>query len=216
MWLSFKRCGVVLVVASVVSFSFAGPALADRATELKAREDFAAGRYEEALQLFAKLYAETLHPVYLRNIGRCRQNMREPQKAIDAFRDYLTKNKKMSDEERTEIEGYIHEMEVLRDEQAKQAAVAQVPPVAPPPTAVPRPVAPPPTAVPRAVAPPPPSSAPAITLASTPPPAAQESPIYAKWWFWTAVGVVVAGGVVGALALRGGRPDCPAGVLACK
>jgi hypothetical protein len=207
---------VALVAALVVSFAVGGPAFADRATELKAREDFAAGRYDEALQLFAKLYAETLHPVYLRNIGRCHQNMREPQKAIDAFRDYLTKNKKIADDERTEIEGYIHEMEVLRDEQAKQAAVAEVPPVAPSPTAVPRPVAPSPTAVPAAVAPPPASSAPGITLASAPPAAVQESPIYAKWWFWTAVGVVVAGGVVGALALSGGRPPCPSGVLECK
>ncbi len=131
----------MLAAALVVSFAFGGPAFADRATELKAREDFAAGRYDQALELFAKLYAETLHPVYLRNIGRCHQNMREPQKAIDAFRDYLSKNKKMSAEERTEIEGYIQEMQALRDEQAKQAAAAQVRPVAPPPTAVPRPVA---------------------------------------------------------------------------
>src|SRR3954471_7010527 len=101
MWLSVKRCGVVLATALVVSFAFGGPAFADRATELKAREDFAAGRYDEALQLFAELYAETLHPVYLRNIGGCHQNMREPQKAIDASRDSLAKNKKMSGEERT-------------------------------------------------------------------------------------------------------------------
>ena len=62
--------------------------------EMKARESFAAGRYDEALELFAKLYAETLHPVYLRNIGRCHQKMREPQKAIDAFKDYLAKSPK--------------------------------------------------------------------------------------------------------------------------
>ena len=35
-----------------------GQALADRATEMKAREAFAAGRYEDALGLFAKLYAD--------------------------------------------------------------------------------------------------------------------------------------------------------------
>ena len=47
------------------------------------------------LELFAKLYAETLQPVYLRNIGRCRQKMREhPDKAIDTFRDYLAKGGK--------------------------------------------------------------------------------------------------------------------------
>ena len=184
MWLSVKRCGVVLAAALVVSFAFGGPAFADRATELKAREDFAAGRYDEALQLFAKLYAETLHPVYLRNIGRCHQNLREPQKAIVAFRDYLTKNKKISDEERAEIEGYIHEMEAVRDEQAKQAAAAQGPSLAPAPTAVLPPFAPPPV-----------SSSPAITLVllrrflprrnrpSTPD--GGSGPRWA-WWSWAA------------------------------
>ena len=68
---------------------------ADHATEMKAREDFAAGRYDEALELFAKLYAETLNAVYLRNIGRCHQKLRHPDKAIDAFKDYLAKGKKI-------------------------------------------------------------------------------------------------------------------------
>src|SRR4029079_4492546 len=91
--------------------------------------------YDEALQTFAKLYAETLHPVYLRNIGRCHQKMREPQKAIDAFKDYLAKSPKtgkdkVTPEEKTEIEGYIKEMEALRDEQAR-AATTPPPPVTP-------------------------------------------------------------------------------------
>ena len=92
----------------------APPVPAVPAAEMKAREAFAAGRYDEALQAFAKLYAETLHPVYLRNIGRCHQKMREPQKAIDAFQDYLAKTRagkdKITADERAEIEGYINEM----------------------------------------------------------------------------------------------------------
>ena len=78
-----NRGGVVLG-AVLVAVLASGAAYADHATEMKARESFAAGRYDQALELFAKLYAETLHPVYLRNIGRCHQKMREPQKAIDA------------------------------------------------------------------------------------------------------------------------------------
>ena len=42
-----------------------GEALADRAAEMKAREAFAAGRYEDALGLLAKLYAE----VYRHSLG---------------------------------------------------------------------------------------------------------------------------------------------------
>lgn len=130
------RVGVVLGL--LVALPLAVPTVAvpaahaakagDGGLELKAREAFAAGRYEEALDLFAKLYAQTLHPVYLRNIGRCHQKMRQPDKAIDKFREYLEKDKKLGAEERKEIEGYIKEMEALRDEQAKKAAPATPPP----------------------------------------------------------------------------------------
>jgi hypothetical protein len=193
--------GAVLVLLLTVG----GEARADRAVEMKAREAFAAGRYDQALDLFAKLYAETLHPVYLRNIGRCHQKMREPQKAIDAFTDYLAKSKKIPPDERTEVEGYIKEMETLRDEQAKAAA----PPPQPVPV-TPVPPAPPPAPVPTETA--------SSTLVAQPAaPPSTSSPIYKKWWFWTAVGVVAAGTVAAVLLAPGGvtRPDCPAGAEQC-
>jgi hypothetical protein len=195
----------VLGAVLVLLLTIGGEARADHASEMKAREAFAAGRYDQALDLFAKLYAETLHPVYLRNIGRCHQKMREPQKAIDAFKDYLAKSKKIPADEKAEVEGYIKEMETLRDEQAKAAAPPPPPVVTPPPA--PLPPAPPPTATASA------------TLVSQPPPVQDESsPIYKKWWFWTAIGVVAAGTVAAFLLIPGGttRPDCPAGVVECK
>ena len=82
--------------------------------ELKAREAFAAQRYQDALDLFAKLYAETLHPIYLRNIGRCYQNLGQPDKAIISFREYLRKRKRSTRRGAREIEGYIEEMEELK------------------------------------------------------------------------------------------------------
>src|ERR1022692_3917370 len=133
---SIRRAGTVRGAVLVVVLAFSamtGVAHADHAGEMKARESFAAGRFDEALELFAKLYAETLNPIYLRNIGRCHQKLREPQKAIDAFHDYLAKGKKISADERAEIDGYVKEMEALRDEQAKQAAPpAPLQPIAPP------------------------------------------------------------------------------------
>jgi hypothetical protein len=212
--------GAVLVVVLALS-AMVGVAHADHAGEMKARESFAAGRYDEALELFAKLYAETLNPIYLRNIGRCHQKLREPQKAIDAFHDYLAKGKKISADERTEIDGYVKEMEALRDEQAKQAAPppAPVQPIAAPqPSPGPSPgyAAPPP-----AYAAPPPGGygapAPQGSLVAQPgqPPSTESSPVYERWWFWTAIGVVVAGGVVAALLLSGGgttKPPCTATV----
>ena len=197
----------------------AGPVLgaagreADRKIEMEAREDFAAGRYPEAMELFAKLYAQTLHPVYLRNIGRCHQKMREPDKAIDAFRDYLAKSKKIAAGERDEILGYIAEMEKLRDEQAAKA------PPAPPATGYMATAAPAPASptveinvAPATQAPPPSAS----LVAPAPAPTAGEAPFYTRWWFWTAVGAVVAGGVATAVVLSTGtnRPACT--VTACK
>jgi len=185
----------------------------DNAAEMKAREAFAAGRYEEALELFAKLYAQTLHPVYLRNIARCHQKLRQPEKAIDQFREYLAKEKKISADERKEIDGYIKEMEALRDEQARQAAP---PPNNPPPPVV-TPVNNPPPPPPNYYPPPPPPTTSGMLVAQPPPPQA-EAPIYTKWWFWTGIGVIVAGSIVAAILLSGGtnRPNCPANALECK
>jgi hypothetical protein len=180
--------------------------------EMKAREAFAAGRYDEALDTFAKLYAKSLNPVYLRNIGRCFQKKREPQKAIDEFQDYLAKTKsgkyKISGDERAEIQGYIKEMEALRDEQARAAAAPPPPPPVQPiqttPVAQPPPAAPPPDLS---------TSGPAATLTATAAPEEHHS-VVTRWWFWTLVGAVVVGGVVTAVALSGGttKPDCPTGV----
>jgi len=222
--------GAVLVMV-LAAFAPTAHAAGGTKDEKKAIQSFAAGRYDEALEIYAKLYADTLNPVYLRNIGRCHQKLKQPDKAIDAFRDYLAKGgKKISADEKAEINGYIKEMEALRDEQAKQPAQAQQPP---PPTPVtppsgapvqpippqPQPDAPPPgytTAPPSAYPPGPGPDQPSGALVAQAPPPGQaaSSPIYAKWWFWTIIGAVVVGGVVTAVVLGTGKsyPSCPSGV----
>jgi hypothetical protein len=205
---SIGRLGAVLglLFAFMIAAPLAHGAKADNATELKAREAFAAGRYEDALDLFAKLYAQTLHPVYLRNIGRCHQKLRQPDKAIDKFREYLAKEKKITADERKEIDGYIKEMEALRDEQARQNTPP--PPNNPPPPVTPLNPPPPNYYVPP---PPPPTGTTSATLVSPPPPP-EETPIYKKWWFWTGIGVVVVGAVVAVVLISSGssKPDCTA------
>jgi hypothetical protein len=175
-----------LVVAAALALGERAEAAADK-RELQAREDFAAGRYQQALDIFAKLYAEKLHPNYLRNIGRCYQNLGDPDKAISAFREYLRKAKVVPADDRAEVEGYIKEMEALAAHRQSNAA--------PPPTPPPPPETPPPhLAAPV-------TPAPAITLTATPePPAPEPSPFYTRWWFWTVVGGVA---LVGGLAAAG-------------
>src|SRR3954466_1429403 len=136
-----------LLFILTVSLALPAPAQTDpapataatRQKEMGARKAFASGDWDRALDLFSDLYAETLHPVYLRNIGRCHQKKREPQKAIDAFQDYLAKNKHLGPGERREIDGYIAEMERLRDEQARAPRPEATPAPAPPPVNEPLP-----------------------------------------------------------------------------
>jgi hypothetical protein len=222
----------VLGAVLVMVLALAGAAQAGPKEEKKAIQSFAAGRYDQALEIYAKLYADTLNPVYLRNIGRCHQKLKQPEKAIESFRDYLQKGKNISPDEKAEIDGYIKEMEALRDEQARQqqpaTPVAPVPPgpvqpiPAGPPPAGPGPseaqpgYAAQPGVAPYPAAPPPGDQQPAGTLMAQPAPA-ESQPVYTKWWFWTIVGAVVVGGVVTAVVLSGGttKPPCPADAVAC-
>jgi hypothetical protein len=93
--------------------------------EGKAREMFAMGRYEEALAIYAKLYSETAHPTYLRNIGRCYQNLGQPEKAISSFEEYLRQGRNVSAEQRSQVEGYIREMQALKAKRTAEAAAAE-------------------------------------------------------------------------------------------
>jgi hypothetical protein len=230
---SMRRGAAALGAVLVMVLALAGAAHADHAGEMKAREAFAAGRYDEALQTFAKLYAETLNPIYLRNIGRCQQKLKQPDKAIDAFHDYLIKGgKKISADEKAEINGYIKEMEALRDEQAaKQQPAPPVTPVVPvQPIQPPQPDGPPPgytaqpaTAYPGAQGAPtypagPDQQQPTGALVGQPsqPQPASSGPVYTKWWFWTIVGAVVVGGVVTAVALSSGTSKPPCTALLCQ
>jgi tetratricopeptide (TPR) repeat protein len=164
--------------------------------EMQAREAFGAGRYQEALDGFVKLYAERLHPNYLRNIGRCYQNLGDPDKAISSFREYLRKAKGVHADERAEIEGYIKEMEDLK-KQREAAATAPPPPVA-------RPIEP--LAQPVAMAPPR-ETPPSLTLTQAPaasiPPGQEATPVYKTWWFWTIIGAVAVGAGIGVAAAAG-------------
>ena len=188
--------GVLLLAMGV-----AGSARADGAQhdELKARKLFGAGNFKGALDIYTDLYARKPHPTYMRNIGRCYQNLGEPERAISAFREYLRTARDLTPEARTEVEGFIKEMQDLERSRAPAAPApaAAIAPASPPP---PRLEAPPPTSAPSSRESP-------LTLQSAPP-AEGSGSILGRWWFWTAVGVVAAGVVVGIViaSSSGGTP----------
>ena len=65
-----KRGGAVPGAVFVMLLALAGAARADHASEMQARESFAAGRYDEALQTFAKLYAEINRILFLPDVKK--------------------------------------------------------------------------------------------------------------------------------------------------
>jgi len=151
---------VVLLAVSAPAVGFAQePAPKTAATkkdrERRAESAFISGRYQEAAELLNGLYLEFHNPVYLRNLGRCHQRLKDPDKAIAAFEEYLHRSKNLAAAERDEVKGFIKEMEDLK--KSKEAAAAPPPPPLLRPAPAPAPVvttAPPPAPPPAVTAPP--------------------------------------------------------------
>ena len=111
--------------------------------EQTARAFFAAGKYQEAIDIYSQLFAQYIHPMYIYNIGRCYQNMGAPDKALASFHEYLRKEKHVTPALKQEIDGHIKEMEDLKKQQQAlteklgavaapvAAPVAEAPPAAP-------------------------------------------------------------------------------------
>jgi hypothetical protein len=204
---------LAFAVVAVSTLSPGGARAAEDPREVTARTHFAKGEYRQALELFATLFAERNDPIYMRNIGRCHQKLGQPTHAIDAFREYLRRAPNLKPSEKQEIEGFIKEMEDLKASQALVPRSTTTPPAAavePPPTNVDLQPRPPVTQPDR----------PAVALTGSAPAPSDEAraPIYKRWWFWTAAGVVVAGAIVTGIALSAGTdtalgncmgiPDC--------
>src|SRR6188768_1233108 len=197
----------MLLAVALIASALTATAHAEDTREVEARKAYAAGRYKEAIDIYSNLYASTLHPTYLRNIGRCYQNLQEPQLAITSYQEYLRKAN-VTPAERSEVEGFIAQMEALEKQRA--GAVPPAPtPVQPAPSA---PAAPAPSSA--VVATPSPSLARSTSssvdlAARAPEPEAPSTPLYTRWWFWTLVGLAVAGGGAAVYLTRSGGGDGP-------
>jgi tetratricopeptide (TPR) repeat protein len=156
---------------------------------------YEAGRYEEALSYFEQAYEQSKRPRMLYNIGQAADRLRRDERALEAFREFL--RVLPDDPVREEVEKRIAALERAEAErkQAEQAApaAALVTPAAAAETVEP------------------PSSVDAVDSSIDDP--AVDSPddggVLTKWWLWTGVGVVVAGGVT-ALVLVLGQDDAEA------
>ena len=175
--------------------------------ERAAKKACLVGDVEKGVEILADLYVDTNDSVYLYNQGRCFEQNGKNDQAVLRFKEYLRKAKKLP---KTESDAVLQKIAELQGT-AGQREAQPVPVPAAQPSAAPAPAAPAAAAVP-------PSAAVATTpdplgiQQSAPPPEPQESPpIYKRWWFWTGIGAVVAGGVVtGVLLSKKSAPKSPA------
>ena len=203
---------------------------------------FDLSEWDKALAEFKEAYRLTPDATFIYNIAQCHRKLGNIEDALTFYKTYLRRAPNAPN--RQEVERRISELEGEQQaKQAKQAEAERVEQVAKAAAAakavaeakaaeaaaVAKPVAPPAAGTrPQTIPSPLPAAAeaPAATApenrvdlaqspASAPPAAAPESSILGRWWFWTAIGVVVAGGVAAGLLLTRGSsgtlcPECAA------
>ena len=187
---------VVWVPATLLLLASANAVAADDAKShyQKATAHFAVGEYHDAAIEYEEAFKLKQDPAILFNAAQSFRLAGDNQQALLLYNNIIklypsTQYAKDSKE---------------RIEKLAQATTA-------PPAATPAPVTPIPPPAPAVVAPPPaiePAAgtpgASATVVSSAPPNASEAHPVYTRWWFWTAIGVVAAGAVITAVAVSSG------------
>jgi len=178
---------VVLVAACV---SLAG--LAHAEDKAKARQAFESAtrhydltEYREALADFKEAYRNYPDPSFLFNIGQCHRQLGDKEQAIKFFRNYLSKVPDAPN--RDAVRTMIGHLEQLSEEERRNKASPPVGTMGPNEATTPA----------QPTTPVAPTSSPLTTTTTTTTSEPPRTPIYKKWWLWTAVGVVAAGTAVG-------------------
>jgi hypothetical protein len=175
-----------IILASLASCLSLSPVYAkakSESSEKAAKKACAAGEFRKGVEILAELYVDTDDPTHIYNQGRCYEQNHQWVDAIDRFREYVRKSKKLSPEVQTDVERHIADCKLFIEEEAARTS----PP--PPPTTAPMP------ASPAAVAPPP---APAAVV--QPSPTAPPPPVTNPGAALRVTGLVVGGVGVATLA----------------
>jgi tetratricopeptide (TPR) repeat protein len=187
-------------------------------TDAQAKEHFRQGtvhynlgRFDEAIRAYKKAYELSQTPVLLFNIAQAYRLKGDLDQALFFYRSYLRNLPKAPNKKEVlERISALQKLAAARDRAATAPPTGTLGPgpggePGPPPA---RPVEPPPAAAPPTPPPVPPPAAtpsaeptvhPAAALAKATATQDESRPIYRKWWFWTGIGVVVVGVVVGSV-----------------
>lgn len=154
---------------------------------------FTLDEYDEAIKDFQDAFLAKPDPVFLYNIGQAARLGNHPELAIRYYEKYL----KAADNPPNAQQVREH-IAVLEKVVQQQAAAKSANPTG---------ALPPESEQSRSKHEPSHVTAPATVNLNAPPPGPEpETPVYKKWWLWTAVGgVIVAGGVI-AIAVAATTP----------
>jgi hypothetical protein len=123
-------CGLLAGV-TLPSPAYAMSKAEQRKLESAAKKAFYSSDYEKAKEIYSTLISEFDDYIYLRNIARCYEQMKQPGPALDNFKAYLKRaGSSLSEKEKQEITERVAAMEKLVAEAAeaeskKQAAAPQ-------------------------------------------------------------------------------------------
>ena len=159
------------------------------------------GDVDKGAEILADIYVSTNDPTYIYNQGRCFEQNGMNDRAVLRFKEYLRKAKGLSRADSDAVLKKIDELQSAAGQHRAQPAPTPAPQPSAAPAAQPSAVPAPQLSVMPATAAPPEAVAtapdPLGVSQSAPPPEPQASPpVYKRWWFWTGVGALVAGGVV--------------------
>lgn len=182
----------VIVLVAAPGVALADDKAAAREFYRKGTQHYELGEYQEALEQFKSAYRAYPEPSLLFNIGQAYRQLGDKEKAIGSYRMYLIKLPEAPN--RQQVREMVDKLEAaLQQERAARSSPSEgtLPPPDPPPPALA----------------PAPAPAEPLRVSRTAETGARPTPIYKKWWLWTAVGVAAAGVAVGVgLGLTVGSP----------
>ena len=191
------RTSATLITHVIVAFAAISPcAYAESRDDVDPRVSEAmaaclANDLNKGVAILAQLYAETQDAIWVFNQARCYQQNDKLEEARTRFLEFRRKNRRKDRARDARAEEYVAEIDKELERRAHNTARANV--VDPPRTE--RMAAAP--AVPAYVPPAQPASRPAADLGVAETKADHTGgPIYGRWWFWAAVGGVLATSLV--------------------
>ena len=192
---------LVVVLAAAADSAWAQPPRSAAAHLVRGSRLYNEGHYDEAIAELEAGYAIEPRPDFLYALGQAERKRGDCKAAIEWYQRYVDTGPSAQRTVAT----------LVQIDRCKQELASAAPSTTTPPPRAPAEPSPPPAAElpPPASAPPTTSAAPASAAAMTPPPAEAppaRQPLYKRWWLWTTVAVVVAGGVGAGVAIALTQP----------